>query len=214
MAAACFLGYTIDKITVLPVGINGRINENILNKTHNFIIAASGPCVNLVIALIASYFGLYDVAICNIYMLVFNLLPILPLDGGRIFVSFYENEHLNRIMQFLAYAVIIIVLLLDFLNNCRINVSLVWVLLFTCDLNNNHTLKANIKTEIIMVSSEIKIFELLKKRNCDFLVYEGNVIVGILKYEDIYNAAVDGLYYFNTKELITERIKNGHPRIR
>ncbi len=211
---AFLLGYSIEKITILPVGINGKIKEEINNKTHNFIIATAGPCVNLLIALIASYYKLGDLAMCNIYMLVFNLLPIVPLDGGRIFVSFYDNESINKIIQFVAYTVVIITLLFDFLNNKRVNVSLIWVLLFTCDVNYKYSYKKNIKADTLVVSGDSLVLELLKNNNCNFLVYDGNSIIGILKYDDIYNAAIDGLYYLNTKDLITERIKNGYPKVR
>ena len=40
---AKLLGYNIEKITILPVGINGKIKENLCNKADNFIIAIAGP---------------------------------------------------------------------------------------------------------------------------------------------------------------------------
>ena len=214
LLTAHFLGYSVEKVKILPIGINGKIKEDIVNKTHNFIIALAGPCVNLVLALVASYYRMNNFAICNIYMLVLNLLPIMPLDGGRIFFSFYDDENICKITQFCAYAVIIVTLLIDFLNYKRINISLIWVILFTCNLNTSQRFKLNKKPGVIIVSGECCVLELLKNKNSDFLIYDGNRVVGILKYEDIYNAAIDGLYYLNTKELITERIKNGHPRIR
>lgn len=215
LLTAKVLGYTIEKVTVLPMGINGKIKEEITDKTHNFLISLAGPFVNMIIALGASKYNLYNVAICNIYMLVFNLLPVLPLDGGRIFSSFYDNEKLNQIIKFFTYAVVIFTLLSDFINNSTINVSLIWVLLFTCFSDSKHYASIKkAKNDTILVQGDSLVYELLRNNNSLFLVYEGNTILGILKYDDIYNAAMDGLYYLNTKELVTERIKNGHPKVR
>ncbi len=213
---AKMFGYTVEKITILPIGINGKIKEEIDDKTHNFFISLAGPFVNMMIALLASTYKLNNLVICNIYMLVLNLLPILPLDGGRIFSSFYENEKLNQIIKFFTYAVVIFTLLFDFIKNSTINISLVWVLMFiTCSNNTKqyHSRKKS-TSDTMIVQGDSLVLELLRNKNSLFLVYEGNSILGILKYDDIYNAALDGLYYLNTKELVTERIKNGYPKVR
>ena len=53
------------------------------------IVALSGPMLSLVLAIIFSYINCnlinkQDAVYSNILILLFNLLPIYPLDGGRI----------------------------------------------------------------------------------------------------------------------------------
>ena len=50
------------------------------------IIALAGPLVNLCIAILLCFISwdLSNVIYCNLLIAIFNLLPIYPLDGGRI----------------------------------------------------------------------------------------------------------------------------------
>ena len=56
------------------------------------VIAAAGPLTSFVLALLSYWFGLYwqsplllTLASVNLVLAIFNLLPALPMDGGRIF---------------------------------------------------------------------------------------------------------------------------------
>ena len=83
------LGIKTERIEVLPFGITAKLcDEGIKNPRDEIIIALAGPISNFVIAYIA-----YGVAggwwqtyiICTSLVIgVFNLIPALPLDGGRI----------------------------------------------------------------------------------------------------------------------------------
>lgn len=75
--------------------------ENISQK-QNVIILLSGPLPGIIIGLILYYYGLREeneflLRTSNIFILLnlFNLLPIMPLDGGRIIKSmFFENNEI------------------------------------------------------------------------------------------------------------------------
>lgn len=85
---AAMLGYTIEYIEIFPFGGVARIKETIaLEPRDEILIAIGGPIINLIIA----YIGVNYKIIINEFFIytnlgigVFNLIPILPLDGGRI----------------------------------------------------------------------------------------------------------------------------------
>ena len=95
------------EMTLLPIGGIAQLERSPTNPSHEFWIALPGPAVNFALAgaaiaaLIATGdaaalgddqpiqasvlgFGLY----VNLFMGVFNLLPALPMDGGRILRAF------------------------------------------------------------------------------------------------------------------------------
>jgi len=51
---------------------------------QTILIVAAGPLSNLVLWFIGSYLGLDIFAQVNMFLFIFNILPIYPMDGGRI----------------------------------------------------------------------------------------------------------------------------------
>lgn len=86
-----------------------------ISQKQNVIILLSGPLPGVIIGLILYYYGLRDeneflIRTSNIFIFLnlFNLLPIMPLDGGRIIKSmiFENNEIINKIFIFISIAVL------------------------------------------------------------------------------------------------------------
>ncbi|PAB61366.1 M50 family metallopeptidase [Anaeromicrobium sediminis] len=85
---ARLLGYNIESIEIFPFGGVAKLKETIaLEPRDEILIAISGPLINLIIAFIGvnykiliNEFFIYS----NLGIGIFNLIPILPLDGGRI----------------------------------------------------------------------------------------------------------------------------------
>lgn len=112
-AAASLFKISTKSITLTGIGGIASIQEKpIPCPKENLIVAVAGPAVNVAIAIImlltvglptgsmiqslgenpfSSAINLYTVAfVVNITLLLFNLLPIYPMDGGRILKEISE----------------------------------------------------------------------------------------------------------------------------
>jgi Zn-dependent protease len=94
-----------------------------------FMVAIAGVCVNFLQALFAGlslhleawvtpeqapwlFLNLYRVLMINCVLIVFNLIPILPLDGGRVVDSFLTGAPKRLFVRFERYGMALILLLL------------------------------------------------------------------------------------------------------
>ncbi|MCG6856591.1 MAG: site-2 protease family protein [Salaquimonas sp.] len=101
--AARRYGIKTPRITLLPIGGVAELERMPENPLHEIVVAVAGPLVNVVIAAILVYgFGavlsadamqaienpalsfLSRVAAVNVILVLFNLIPAFPMDGGRV----------------------------------------------------------------------------------------------------------------------------------
>ena len=93
-------GYRVSGITLFFLGGVSEIGQEPTSATQEFLIAVVGPLTSIVLG--AIFFGLFQVAtggnaqlealfgylaIINLVLAVFNLVPAFPLDGGRVLKS-------------------------------------------------------------------------------------------------------------------------------
>lgn len=94
IVGAFLFKWKIEKIVLLPFGgitiFNEKIDKSLLQE---FIIAILGPLFQIVFFLIYKNNNIFT--FYNISILVFNLIPIYPLDGSKIL-----NVILNRFISF------------------------------------------------------------------------------------------------------------------
>lgn len=83
-----FLGHKIKKIKMLPIGFYIEYkNYGKISFFSNLIVLFSGPLCNVILCII--FFNIKikiseEILLTNIFLAIFNLLPIYPLDGENI----------------------------------------------------------------------------------------------------------------------------------
>ncbi len=80
LLCALYLKERCHGIALMPYGCRLFLSKT-NSLSHEFFIALSGPLFNFLMLFLFSEGILYDV---NLAMLIINLFPIMPLDGGRM----------------------------------------------------------------------------------------------------------------------------------
>jgi Zn-dependent protease len=118
-------GVEVRKITLFPIGGMASIEEVSIPPDVEFKLALAGPLFNfaviaitLLLTLVATEpitSFLWIVIQINLVLGVFNLLPAIPLDGGRVWRSWRERKvsHLRATLEAVKLSRFIAVLLLS-----------------------------------------------------------------------------------------------------
>ena len=77
----------IEKLEIMPFGFSVSFEDSVTENFKKIFVAAAGPLVTL--ALILIFFNIeiklkQEIIYSNILILIYNLMTIYPLDGGRI----------------------------------------------------------------------------------------------------------------------------------
>lgn len=173
-----YYGYNIDSLVFSLNGAGLKGNNNFKIK-HELIISLAGPIVNIALIIVTialwwmfplSYLFTKEFLVCNIAVLCFNLLPIYPLDGGRIITALLVSKGINKnkILRFNKYFCIVlgIILLILFIVSLfyLINFNLLIISCFmfinsiSCD-RNNYFDKISCLNKNLTKPIEVKLFK-------------------------------------------------------
>ena len=100
--AACALGVRVEAVTVYPFGADMRLSPGLRSYGSDWLIAAAGSAVNLLLAGVGCAVGSTMLIACNLALAVVNLLPVKGLDGGTMLLALaglcgFRGERLVKI---------------------------------------------------------------------------------------------------------------------
>jgi stage IV sporulation protein FB len=104
------LGMTVTEMELFPFGCAAKLECFAVSRVKEIMVAAAGPLANMALACAVFFVDKYAFPISgkdriiasNLALAAVNLLPALPLDGGRIaraaFASFMGYKRATRLM--------------------------------------------------------------------------------------------------------------------
>ena len=140
------LGFSIEFESIIE-DYNKKVGKSNILSVKKIIVALAGPLINLLIVIFGIIFDLdVNIVYSNFIILIFNLLPIYPLDGGRILKNVLKilvgnrksNTYINTITNVVA---IILTMLASVLIIAYKNMAILAILIVIWGM----TIKENIK---------------------------------------------------------------------
>ena len=164
MIAGLILRLKPETLSVMPFGISIRFKTyeyKKLIKIKKILIAIAGPVTNLVICIVASILHINDetkqlIIYSNILIALFNLIPLYPLDGGRILKGIIMLKHeeikADKIVNKISNILIIFLTAITSIGILYLkNLSIVFVLIYLWIIVINENKKYNLKRKLYKI---------------------------------------------------------------
>lgn len=232
--------YEIDSITLWLLGGLAQFTEQPREWVHEFWIAIAGPIVS-VGAGIACYgiaivspeqfqsviFVFGYLAVLNIVLAVFNMIPAFPLDGGRVLRAlFTRTRPFPKATQMAVQVGKVFAIILGLFGLLAFNIFLIAIAFFIYiagAAEGRHTVIASVfedvqvkevmtpATDVISVSPDLSVPDLLdmmiEERHSGYPVIENDEIVGIVTIEDIQAVEPDRRSALRVREVMSQDVQ-------
>jgi len=180
------LGLKPQSLKIMPMGLcvefrtkpedyNKKIKKSNLLSIKKLIIATAGPVLNLIIAIIFTTQNIHifnisseHIIYTNLLLAIFNLMPIYPLDGGRIlknFIRIYWGQ--QKAIKYTNTISNVIAILITAISSIAImyykNIAIFLVIIYLWIIVIRENKRYNLKSKIYQIIEKEKELEYVKK---------------------------------------------------
>ncbi|MDD3392240.1 MAG: site-2 protease family protein [Bacilli bacterium] len=132
LMAALYFNWRVDKVLILPFGGLTIFKENINKPIYQeLIIALSGPLMQIIFYFMCCKLGINTIFLTKIHysLLLFNLLPIHPLDGSKIMVLLFNYvlpfKLSHYLLIYISFFSIILLMIMSFYLHISLIVTII-----------------------------------------------------------------------------------------
>ena len=196
------LNLEIDKIYIYPLGGISRINMPLnISIYKELLVLIMGPLFQILsYYLLLFIFDDYElITRYHIGILLFNMLPIYPLDGGKflniIFTCFLKYKFSYKLVIYISYSVNIVLLFLN--NRLSINMILIYIILLII-----------IRKEQLKERTVYNKF-LLERYLNEYRYKKNKIVKNVYSfYRTKNNIVYDGKQYYDENEILRKKYHN------
>lgn len=164
----------LEKIEILPCGFSSSFKANLRDYKYkiknanllilkNLIITMAGPIVSIIMVIIFTYIDIQyitkqEAIYSNLLIAIFNLIPLYPLDGGRIIkgilhIEFGREKSESIVSNVSRMAIVILTIISSIAVYCLKNIAIFLICIFLWSL----IIKEKIAKHLIFCGENSKI---------------------------------------------------------
>jgi stage IV sporulation protein FB len=190
------LGYKLSTITLMPYGTELSGEQTIFSLKDEILISLAGPFVNLVLIILnLALWWLYPIyysftelfVVANLASLLFNLLPVFPLDGGRVLLSVMSSKmtrktayYIIKILGIVIASIFFLLFLVSIFYTINFTFFVVSFFLMAGSLDNNKNITYNTVITMCKTKNLVKKPKIIK----NIAISEGASLITAVKMLD------------------------------